>query len=76
MVEGKGYFNRAAYAIHSPIYKGRPDLNGSIHLHSMYGKSWSTTGRLLKPINQDECSMATGNLPGLIPKPQNKLIAK
>ena len=26
------------------------------HSHSIYGKSWSTLGRLLDPITQDVCA--------------------
>ena len=29
---------------------------GAAHSHSVYGKSWSTLGRLLDPITQDACA--------------------
>ena len=33
-----------------------PDLNAAAHSHSMYGKTFSTMGRLLEPITQDSCA--------------------
>jgi ribulose-5-phosphate 4-epimerase/fuculose-1-phosphate aldolase len=48
--------NRAAFAIHSRVHTARPDVIGAAHAHSMYGKAWSTLGRLLDPITQDACA--------------------
>ena len=48
--------NRAAFAIHSRVHAARPDVVAAAHTHSMYGKAWSSLGRLLDPINQDVCS--------------------
>jgi ribulose-5-phosphate 4-epimerase/fuculose-1-phosphate aldolase len=48
--------NLAAFAIHSRIHKARPDVVAAAHAHSLYGKSWSTLGRLLDPITQDACA--------------------
>lgn len=45
--------NRAAFAIHSQIHEARPDVVAAAHSHSIYGKAWSTLGRLLDPISQD-----------------------
>ena len=47
--------NGAAFAIHSQIHKARPDVVAAAHAHSLYGKSWSTLGRLLDPLTQDAC---------------------
>jgi ribulose-5-phosphate 4-epimerase/fuculose-1-phosphate aldolase len=56
VVEGKYPVNRAAFAIHSRVHHARPDVLAAAHAHSMYGKSWSTLGRLLDPITQDACA--------------------
>lgn len=56
IVEGEGRLNRAAFAIHSAIHAARPDVIGAAHSHSLYGKTWSTLGRLLDPISQDAAS--------------------
>lgn len=45
--------NKAAFAIHSQLHKARPDVVAAAHSHSLYGKIWSTLGRLLEPITQD-----------------------
>src|SRR5947209_6443995 len=56
VVEGRGAVNLAAFAIHSRIHKARPDVVAAAHAHSLYGKSWSTLGRLLDPLTQDACA--------------------
>lgn len=48
--------NRAAFAIHSELHKARPDVVAAAHSHSLYGKAWSSLGRLLDPITQDACA--------------------
>ncbi|WP_413200592.1 class II aldolase/adducin family protein [Nostoc piscinale] len=48
--------NRAAFAIHSQIHAARPDVVAAAHAHSIYGKSWSSLGRLLDPLTQDACA--------------------
>lgn len=55
IVEGDRPVNAAAFAIHSEIHKARPDVIAAAHAHSIYGKAWSSLGRLLDPINQDAC---------------------
>jgi ribulose-5-phosphate 4-epimerase/fuculose-1-phosphate aldolase len=55
VVEGEAEVNRAAFAIHSQIHAARPDVIAAAHAHSVYGKSWSTLGRLLDPLTQDAC---------------------
>ncbi|MGG5254308.1 class II aldolase/adducin family protein [Neobacillus sp. SM06] len=58
VVEGKHrVVNRAAFAIHSQVHAARPDVIAAAHSHSVYGKSWSTLGRLLDPITQDACAL-------------------
>ncbi|WP_101757519.1 class II aldolase/adducin family protein [Oceanicoccus sp. KOV_DT_Chl] len=56
VVEGQGLLNGAAFTIHSKIHAARPDVNAAAHAHSIYGKSWSSLGRLLDPITQDSCA--------------------
>jgi ribulose-5-phosphate 4-epimerase/fuculose-1-phosphate aldolase len=55
VIEGSGALNRAAFAIHSQVHAARPDVVAAAHAHSLYGKAWSTLGRLLDPITQDAC---------------------
>src|ERR1700674_3785077 len=56
VVEGDAAVNRAAFAIHSQVHAARPDVVAAAHAHSIYGKSWSSLGRLLDPITQDACA--------------------
>ena len=56
VVQGDRPLNTAAFAIHSRLHEARPDVNAAAHSHSMYGKSFSTMGRLLEPITQDSCA--------------------
>jgi ribulose-5-phosphate 4-epimerase/fuculose-1-phosphate aldolase len=56
VIEGDAPLNRAAFVIHSAIHQARPDVIAAAHAHSVYGKSWSTLGRLLDPITQDSCA--------------------
>lgn len=56
VLEGTHPVNRAAFAIHSRLHAARPDVTAAAHSHSMYGKAFSSLGRLLKPITQDACA--------------------
>jgi ribulose-5-phosphate 4-epimerase/fuculose-1-phosphate aldolase len=56
VVEGKYSVNVAAFAVHSQVHVARPDVVAAAHAHSLYGKSWSTLGRLLDPLTQDACA--------------------
>ena len=56
VVEGKHPVNGAAFAIHSQVHAARPDVVAAAHAHSLYGKTWSSLGRLLDPITQDACA--------------------
>ena len=56
VLEGKHTYNTAAFAIHSRIHKARPDVIAAAHSHSLYGKTWSTLGRLIDPLTQDACA--------------------
>ncbi len=56
VVEGAASVNAAAFAIHSQVHAARPDVIAAAHAHSIFGKSWSTLGRLLDPLTQDACA--------------------
>jgi ribulose-5-phosphate 4-epimerase/fuculose-1-phosphate aldolase len=56
VVGGKYPVNGAAFAIHSQVHAARPDVIAAAHAHSLYGKAWSSLGRLLDPITQDACA--------------------
>ena len=56
VIEGSYPVNTAAFAIHSRVHAARPDVIAAAHSHSMYGKTWSSLGRLLDPITQDACA--------------------
>lgn len=44
--------NAAGFIIHSSIHRARPDINAVCHMHSRYGKAWSTFGRGIEMLNQ------------------------
>jgi ribulose-5-phosphate 4-epimerase/fuculose-1-phosphate aldolase len=57
IVDGKHTaLNQAAFAIHSRVHAARPDVIAAAHAHSLYGKTWSSLGRLLDPLTQDSCA--------------------
>ena len=56
VVVGERPVNRAAFAIHSQVHAARPDVVAAAHAHSVYGKSFSSLGKLLDPITQDVCA--------------------
>lgn len=47
--------NKAGFMIHAALHKARPDINAACHLHSPYGRAWSTFGRPIEMLNQDSC---------------------
>lgn len=55
VIAGDRPVNQAAFTIHSQIHAARPDVVAAAHAHSLYGKSWSSLGRLLDPLTQDAC---------------------
>lgn len=56
VVKGNKPVNQAAFAIHSQVHAARSDIMAAAHAHSLYGKTWSSLGRLLDPITQDACA--------------------
>ena len=55
IIEGHYAVNQAAFAIHSGIHMALPHVVAAAHSHSLYGKAFSSLGRLLDPITQDSC---------------------
>jgi len=55
VVEGRGFVNTAAFAIHSRLHANREDINAVAHSHSPYGRAFSALGQKLEPISQDAC---------------------
>ncbi|KAK2758875.1 class II aldolase adducin domain-containing protein [Colletotrichum kahawae] len=47
--------NTAGFMIHSALHKRRPDINAACHMHSPYGRAWSTFGTPIDMLNQDSC---------------------
>src|SRR5436190_51769 len=47
---------RLTCAILSRVLAVRPVIVAAAHCHSMYGKAWSSLGRLLDPLTQDSCA--------------------
>ncbi|KAH8689883.1 putative aldolase [Talaromyces proteolyticus] len=47
--------NTAGFIIHSIIHQRRPDLHAACHMHSPYGRAWSTFGKGIDMLNQDSC---------------------
>jgi ribulose-5-phosphate 4-epimerase/fuculose-1-phosphate aldolase len=56
VVEGNGLLNGAAFTIHSQIHMANPNVTAAAHSHSVYGKSFSSLGKLLDPLTQDACA--------------------
>lgn len=56
VVEGRGLLNGAAFTIHSQIHMAKPEVTAAAHSHSIYGKAFSSLGRLLDPLTQDACA--------------------
>ena len=56
VVDGEGLLNGAAFTIHSQIHRARPEVTAAANAHSIYGKTWSSFGRVLDPLTQDACA--------------------
>lgn len=46
--------NTAGFIIHAALHQRRPDINAACHLHSPYGRAWSTFGRGIDMLNQGQ----------------------
>lgn len=47
--------NKAAFMIHSALHVARPDILCAAHSHSMYGRAFSTLGKPLAMLTQNDC---------------------
>lgn len=56
LVEGEGPLNMAAYHIHYPILRSRPDAVSAAHVHTGWGTPFSAEARPLEPITQEACA--------------------
>lgn len=56
VIEGSGLLNGAAFTIHSRIHMANPEVTAAAHSHSIYGKAFSSLGKLLDPLTQDSCA--------------------
>ncbi|MCM3080636.1 class II aldolase/adducin family protein [Brevibacillus invocatus] len=59
---GNHKINVGAFVIHSQIHERHPEIEAIAHAHSIYGKIWSSLGRLLEPINQESCAFFESHL--------------
>ena len=53
VVEGNGYPHPGGIPLHSTILSLRPDVIAAAHAHSLYGRTWTTTGRLIPPASAE-----------------------
>lgn len=53
LIEGSGYLHPGGLPLHSALLANRPDVVAAVHTHSLYGKIWASTGRLLEPISNE-----------------------
>jgi ribulose-5-phosphate 4-epimerase/fuculose-1-phosphate aldolase len=56
VVEGEGLLNGAAFTVHSRIHMANPKVMAATQSHSVYGKTFSSLGKLPDPITQDSCA--------------------
>jgi ribulose-5-phosphate 4-epimerase/fuculose-1-phosphate aldolase len=54
VLEGKHRVSTGAFALHSKVHAARPEVVGVAHAHGPYSTSFSTLGRLLVPLTQDD----------------------
>ena len=56
ILEGKGFYNQAAFAIHATLHAARPDVTAICHTHPPKGTAFAALGRPIKLIDQTACS--------------------
>ncbi len=54
-VEGDRVVNVAAFNIHAEVHRARPDVQATVHLHTIYGRAFSAFAKKLDPLTQDHC---------------------
>ncbi len=55
LAEGEGVLNMAAYYIHYPILRSRPEAVSAAHVHTGWGTPFSAEVRAILPITQEAC---------------------
>ena len=55
LVAGEGPINMAAYFIHHPLLRARPELVSATHIHTSWGTPFSAELRPIEPITQEAC---------------------
>jgi 4-hydroxy-3-prenylphenylpyruvate oxygenase / 4-hydroxy-3-prenylbenzoate synthase len=55
VVEGERPVNIGAFNIHAQVHQARPDVQAVVHMHSTFGRTFSTLGRKLDPITPYAC---------------------
>ena len=53
LVAGEGCPHPGGIPLHSAILSLRPDIVSVAHTHSIHGRTWSTTGRLIPPTSAE-----------------------
>lgn len=53
LIEGEGFPHPGGIPLHAAILRLRPDIMSVIHTHSIHGRTWTTTGRLLPPASAE-----------------------
>jgi ribulose-5-phosphate 4-epimerase/fuculose-1-phosphate aldolase len=56
VLEGKGFYNQAAFAIHASLHAARHDVTAICHTHPPKGTAFAALGRPVKLIDQTACS--------------------
>lgn len=53
LIEGHGCPHPGGIPLHSAIYSVRADIESIAHVHSLYGRTWTTNGRLIPPASAE-----------------------
>ncbi|MFE6075080.1 class II aldolase/adducin family protein [Paenibacillus sp. NPDC057886] len=53
IVEGHGLVHPGGILLHLPILRDNPHIVSAAHTHSIYGRTWSSFGRLLDPLTAE-----------------------
>ena len=56
VLEGERRTNKAAFWIHSPIHRARPDVVAVAHAHTIHGRAFGSLNKTLDPIVQESCA--------------------
>lgn len=53
---GEATINEAAYCIHAPIHRARPDVVSVVHTHTGYGTPFAAQARPIRACSQEACA--------------------